>query len=63
MFSASRDPRHIRQKNGLLTRKLQPKQALCHHNYAKNVNLFLITYKSITMTWQRYDISDGIVMS
>ena len=47
-----------------LTRKLQPKQALCHHNYAKNVkpllNYMIQVYK---MTWQRYDISDGIVMS
>ena len=33
-----------------LTSKLQPKQALCHHNYAKNVKpLHIQVYK---MTWQ-----------
>ena len=38
-------------------------QALCHHNYAKNVKPLLNYIQVYKMTWQRYDISDGIVMS
>ena len=47
-----------------LTRKLQPKKHyVTIRNYAKNVKPLLNYIQVYKMTWQRYDISDSIVMS